>query len=149
MLLDKRNLFSDNQDLAKAAGNYLSDFSVDMLAAGTDFHGGKIPGEKGTEIEVFAQVTTAFATGTSVQAQLVSADDAGLTTNLTVLQQSDVIPTAKLVPGYRFRLGTDLPNGITQQYLGLRYVLAGASAFTAGKITAGLAGDLDTTGNLS
>lgn len=137
-ILDANALFSDSQDLAKAAGSYLSDKSYDCSLPGSDVQGNTAPHDPGqTTVGIVARVVEAFATGTSVQAQLVSADDAALTSNLTVLQETDVIPTASLVLGYRFKI-TALPPGISKRYIGLRYVLAGASAFTTGKVTAGI-----------
>lgn len=140
-LLDVLNLFSDKQNLAQAAGNYLSTNSVDLGVPGTDVNGNAAPSDPGqSEIGVFAKVVEAFATGTSVQAQLVSGtgvDGNGqINAGLTIEQESDVIPTASLVLGYKFKF-SDLPS-IKNRYVAMRYVLAGASAFTTGKITSGL-----------
>jgi hypothetical protein len=142
-LLDVQNLFSDKQNLAQAAGNYLSTNSIDLGVAGTNVNGGTAPFDPGqSDVGIFARVVEAFATGTSVQAQLVTGDgvdvNGQINSGLTIVQQTDVIPTATLVLGYRFRL-SELPPGITKRYLAMRYVLAGASAFTTGKITSGIA----------
>lgn len=137
-LLDVQNLFSDKQALAQAAGSYLSTNTIDLGAPGTDINGNTAPSDPGqSRVGIFARVTEAFtsAGAATVQAQLVSADDAALGTNLTVLQQTDVIPKATLVVGYKFEFST-LP-AVKQRYLGMRYVI-GTATTTAGKISSGV-----------
>lgn len=147
MLLDTQNLFSRAQDLAVAVGNHLSDKSIDLGATGSHpWHGSPLsdPG-RGLPIYVHAQVVEAFDSdggAATVQAQLVQADDAALTSNLEVLAETPAVAEATLVPGYTFRLSC-LPAGISKRYLGLRYVVAGETA-TAGKVTAGIVRDRDT-----
>lgn len=141
MLLDNQNLVSNAQNLAQAAATYLSDFSIDLGATGT------IPGLGGSpnsdpgkaDIEFLAQVVQTFTSGGAgtLQVNLVMADDAALTTNLTVLASTPVLAKAALVAGYQFRLGCTLPVGITQRYLGLQFII-GTAAMTAGKVTAGI-----------
>lgn len=141
MLLDVQNLVSDDQDLAKAAGTYLSDKSIDLGAVGT------IPGIGGTPIhdvgrgdcpELLVQVTETFTSGGAgtLQAKLVMADDDALTSNVVVLQETLAIALATLVAGYQFRLCC-VPFGVTKRYLGIQYVV-GTATMTAGKVTAGI-----------
>lgn len=140
MLFDLQTLLSDKQSIAQVAGNYLSTNTIDLGVAGTPVLGGTVASDigRGLPVAVVAQITTAVtsAGAATVQAQLVTADDAALSTNLTVIAQTDAIAKASLVPGYKFRLGT-VPPGITQRYLGVRYVI-GAATTTAGNVTAGL-----------
>jgi hypothetical protein len=84
---------------------------------------------KGEEIDVVAQVLTAASGGTSVEIQVVSADNAALTTNLTVLGSSGAIPVASLTAGAQVMI--DLPKAnprTVRRYVGIRYVTVGAVA---------------------
>lgn len=148
MILDYTTCFSIAQDLAQTAGNYLCDKSVDVGAAGTipGNLGGMIKdGGRGTPVEVIAEVVTTFTSGGSatVQCQLVMADDAALSSNLTVLYETAAIAYATLTAGYQFRLGT-IPPGLTKRYVGVRYVIAVATT-TAGNVTAGIVMDKQTS----
>lgn len=137
--VDAQNLFSDKQNLAQAAGSYLSTYSIDLGAPGTDVQGNAAPSDPGgSTIGIFCRASTGFTTsaGGTIQVQLVTADSADLATNLTVLQQTDVIPAATAAAGYRFFIN-EIPVGVTQRYIGLRYVI-GTGAMTAGNIYAGL-----------
>lgn len=147
MILDVENILSDDQDLAQTAGTYLSTYSIDLGAAGTAYPGGTVPKDigKGRPVDVLVQVTEAFTSGGSatVQARLVMADNAALTTNKTVLQETSAIAVATLVAGYQFRLGGSIPPGVSKRYLGVDYVIATATT-TAGKVTAALVADKQT-----
>lgn len=147
MQFDKRDLVSDKQNLAQAAGAYLSDHSIDLMALGTDAFGGTVSGDvgKARQVDFLCQVTEDFASAgaATVQAQLVTADDAGLTSNVTVLRDSGAIAKATLVAGYRFAIGGPLPEGINQRYLGVKYTI-GTATTTAGKVTAGVVLDRQT-----
>lgn len=140
MILDKQLMFSDDQAVTSTA---LSDYSIDLWAgnargsAGVQTHPGRTSRPvhdvgRGTEVEVLAQVTTAFANATDMYVQLVMADDAALTSNLTVLDQTATVLEADLVAGYQYKLRS-LPHGITKRYLGLKYVVNGTH--NAGAIT--------------
>lgn len=150
MLMDKNTLFSDKQSLAQTAGTYLSDKSIDLGAAATDSLGNSPISDigRGVPIEVLCQVTTAFASSGSatLQVKLVMADDAALSSNLTVLHETAVIAFASLVAGYQFRLGGMPPPGISQRYLGLQYIV-GTATTTAGNILAGLVVDRQSNQN--
>lgn len=145
MNLDIQNLFSDQQAVT-GTGNILSTNAIDMGVAGTVAKDGAAVyhdlGRGGEDVEVFAQVVADCVGGTSLTFQLVMADDAALTTNLSVVQQTDAIPLATLKAGYQARFSC-LPAGLSKRYLGMRYVAAGT--FTAGgKVTSGLVADRQT-----
>jgi hypothetical protein len=144
MLMDKQNTMSDDQDLAIAAGSVLSDFSIDLGASATDSLGNTVISDigRGSPVDLLVQVTETFvgANGT-LKAELVMADNAALTSNLVVLQDSGAIPVASLIAGYQFRLR--IPAGISKRYLGLRYTVA-VTTQTAGKVTATLLLDRQT-----
>ena len=86
---------------------------------------------EGTDLFGRFQVATAAAGGTSVEFQVIAADDAALTTNVTVIGSTGAIPTASLTAGARFACGVN-PRIASkgQRYVGLRYVIVGA--MTAG-----------------
>lgn len=142
-LLDALDVMSTNDNLAQSAGTYLSSKSIDLWAGQatlpTDVFGNAAIIDPGrSNVKLLCQVTTTFTSGGSatLQAQLVMADNAALSTNLVVLESSDVIALATLAAGYQFRFGS-LPPGITKRYLGMQYVI-GTAAMTAGNIYAAL-----------
>jgi hypothetical protein len=103
-------------------GNVLSTNTVDLgvardIGAGSEF------------LRLRSSVPTAQAGCTSVEIQAIVADDAGLTTNVTVIGTTGAIPLASLVVGARFEaeLNTRLFK-IGQRYLGARYVIVGTSS---------------------
>jgi hypothetical protein len=150
MMLDKQLLCSDAQTLVLSAGTYLSTNTIDLGAAGTVALSGAAPsfdvgrGEDAAAVGVLAQLTADVTSGgaATLQVNLVMADDAALTSNLTVLQSTPAIALATLKAGYQFRLST-LPPGVTKRYLGFQYII-GTAAITAGAITAGLVANKST-----
>jgi hypothetical protein len=90
---------------------------------------------EGQDLYGRVEVTTAAAGGTSVEFQYIVADDAALTTNVTVIGTTGAIVVASLTAGARFacklnpRLGS-----LSQRYLGMRAVNVGAN--TAGAVYA-------------
>lgn len=138
MLLDKQNLFSDKQTLAFAAGSVLSTNTIDLGATGTvpGLGGSPISDPGRSEVGLVATITEAVNNATSVKAELVMADNAALSSNLVVLQDTGAIAIASLVPGYQFRF-SGLPPGINKRYLGMRYTNVGTTP-TTGAVTAGI-----------
>lgn len=92
---------------------------------------------KGEEMEIPIEVIQTFTGGTSLIAQVVQADDAGITTNVNVIQATGPITTAQLVAGARFYLAMPAndPN-INRRYLAVQYVITGT--YTAGSVFASL-----------
>lgn len=137
MYLDKLAELSDAQDLSQNTGTYLSDYSYDLGAAGTDHNGKTVrndPG-RGGNLSVFITVDEAFVGATAtVEFQMVMADNAALTSNLVVLQSTGAIAVATLTAGYQPRLGR-VPAGVNKRYLGLRYLI-GTATTTAGTCSA-------------
>jgi len=87
---------------------------------------------KGEALEVLCEILAAPTGGTSVQFQLVQADDAALTTNLQVIVQTDAIPIASLPIGTQVPLHVDRVDPYpARRYLGVRYALVGAIASTS------------------
>lgn len=152
MMLDKLNLFSDDQDLSQVVGAYLSDKSIDLGVNAASVLGGKSIKDlgRGLPIEVLCQVTETFVGATAtVSAELIMADDEALSSNVVSLAQSPGasitvgIPVATLVAGYQFRVAGTVPPGISKRFLGMRYNIFTATT-TAGTITAGLLDTKDT-----
>lgn len=142
MMLDVNELLSDDQSLVAAAGAILSTKSKDLGAASTDNMGNTLVSDvgRGNPVQILCMVNEDFdSAGDAVtcKAAIVMADNAALTSNLTVLHETPAIAQATLVAGYQFRIGCAIPPGITQRYLGIRYTTAVADA-TAGKVTAGI-----------
>lgn len=84
---------------------------------------------EGTEVLIRSQVMTAVVGATSIEIQAITADDAGLTTNVTVIGSTGAIPVASLTAGARFV--AELNPRIAskgQRYIGARYVIVGAGS---------------------
>lgn len=137
MILDQQSLFSDAQAITTTAN---SSNVIDTLpVTGPNTKSGIGDGQ---DIVLFAQVGPAnFAGGTSLQIQLVSADDAALTTNAQVHYDSGAVVLANLLAKARL-IGVDLPFGKYRRYVGLKYTVVGT--MTAGVVTAGLVEDMQT-----
>lgn len=132
MLQDSKLLVSgaisgtDNSITAQTVtgtGNVLSTNTIDLLQ-------NRDIGE-GNSVYLRAVVGAAQAGGTSVEIQAIAADDAALTTNVTVLSSTGAIVTASLTAGSIWE--AVLPPRVGskgQRYLGVRYVIVGTS--TAG-----------------
>ncbi|MBS0520515.1 MAG: hypothetical protein JSR90_17600 [Proteobacteria bacterium] len=133
MLIDSQNQFSSAQAVT-STGATASTNVIDLGVARD------VGGAVTEPLMLLCEVTTPFASGGSATMQVqvqTSADNSSWAT----LAQSDAIPVASLVQGYRFLPG-DLP-GPTSRYLRLNYVV-GTAAMTAGAFTAALVPSLDT-----
>lgn len=142
-IYDAFNLFSNDQALT--TGVELSDI--------IDFGLPQTPGApnnnqlaqdiaKGKEVPIAVKVTEAFTVGTSLRVELVTADDAALTTNDVTLADSGVIVEATLVLGFDIFLLPALPIGAVGQFLGLRFTTVGTH--TTGELHAGITAGLQT-----
>ncbi|HYD04114.1 MAG TPA: hypothetical protein VEC60_00225 [Reyranella sp.] len=139
MLIDKQNQFSaDAGDSPTGTGSTASTNIVDLGIARD------IGGAVTDQLALLCQVSTAFTSGGSatLQVQFQTAPDngAGAPGTWATLAQSDTIPVAALVAGYRF-LPNEVP-GPTQRFVRLNYVI-GTAAMTGGAIKAALVPSLD------
>lgn len=132
MIIDKETLFSDDQAVTVTAA------SSNIIDLGNDDSLLQSLNEKGM-LEILAQVTTAFAGGTSLSVTLQSDNDSAFGSPTSIMVTA-AIATAALVAGYQFRLGK-LPR-IDEQYVRLYYTVVGT--MSAGKILAGLILDRQT-----
>jgi hypothetical protein len=135
MILDKENLFSEDQVIAGTIDN-TTGYGTNIIDLGNDDAAVQALNEKGGELLV--QVTADFASGTSMQVVLQSDDDEAFGSPTTLVSSAAVV-TASLKAGYQYRLA--LPE-INEQYLRVSYVVAGT--MTTGKVLAGIVVDKQT-----
>ena len=90
---------------------------------------------EGKDLYLRVQVGTAFAGLTALDLDVIVADDAALTTNVTSVSSIKAIPVASLAAGARFavELSPQL-RSLGRRYLGARYVPTGTG--TAGTLFA-------------
>lgn len=149
MMMDYENQFSIAQKLTATAK---STNVVQLVKAGEFKIGDQtvtsrlpIPYKdlgKGEQIQLHIQVVEDFTDGTSVQVQLLTADNAALDSNPVVLATTAAIPVAQLKAGYVFNIDR-IPLGSTKQFIGLNYVVVGTP--TAGAVDAGVVADRQTS----
>ena len=125
MILDKENIFSDDQAITVTAN------STNIIDLGNDDALVVTSNEKFTNL--FCQVCTTFAGGTSV-AVTVTASNSSTFSSETTIASSGAIGTSSLVAGYKFPI--QLPKMIAEQYLRATYTVVGTCS--AGNITSGL-----------
>jgi hypothetical protein len=132
MLLDKQNLMSEAQAVT-STGSTVSTNVIDLGVA-RDIGGATHP-----SLELLCQVVTAFASGGSatMRAQLQTSPD---NSAWTTVAQSDDVPVASLVAGYKFL--ANFVHGPTSRYVRMNYVV-GTAAMTAGAVTAGFVPSLE------
>ncbi|MCG7932109.1 MAG: hypothetical protein N0E44_18925 [Candidatus Thiodiazotropha lotti] len=132
MIYSQQQLFSDNQAITATAR---STNVIDLGVPGTP-HGGAAALEqdigKGNPIPIRVQVTEDFDNLTSLDVAI----EVGATDALGTEVATQNILLADLVAGRAINLQC-LPNGINQQYLGLRYTVNG-TAPTQGQVHAGI-----------
>lgn len=139
MIIDKENLL--DEDLALTAVGVVK--STNAIDLGADDAKIQQFVERGGIL--FCQVTETFVgVGASLQVA-VRVSSSAAKTGGTTLRKSQEIPVATLKAGYKFRIGPSLPAHVSKQYLFGVYEVLDA-AFSAGKITVGLALDEQTSG---
>lgn len=94
----------------------------------------------GEEMRMVVNPSVSFVGGTSIQAEIVSADDAAGTVNVTSMLAGPVVPTAQAVAGGTPLLDAVLPTN-TRRFIGVRYNVVGT--MTAGQVSAALVHDTD------
>ena len=130
-LYDREMQFSDNQ--LPANGTVVGADVYDTgLPAGANLN-------QNRELQILAEVETAFAGGTSINAQFVESDNDDLSSP-DVLLESGVTALADLTAQARL-LDGPVPR-TSKRYVGIRYVVVGA--MSAGGISAGIVRDIQT-----
>lgn len=110
------------------AGSILSSNTIDTAPLTI---GGNQAADTGVGEELYVEfsVLSAPTGGTSVRFQLIQADDAALTSNVQVINQTDDIPIANLATGTVVPLHWDPAAPYPpKRYVGTRYVNTGAIA---------------------
>jgi hypothetical protein len=139
MLIDKQNQFSaDTGDTPSSTGSSVSTNIIDLGVA-RDI-GGAVTDQLMLLCEVVTAFTSAGSATLQVQFQTAPDNGSGAPGSWVTLAQSDAIPVASLVQGYKFLPG-ELP-GPTQRFIRLNYVV-GTAAMTAGTLKAALVPSLD------
>jgi hypothetical protein len=146
-ILDSFGTFSGTVSAAGViAGQTVTGTDTSVLSTNTyDTAGGTSGAQavdlgKGQPFDLDFFVLTAFAGLTTLEIQFVSADNAALSTNLTVIASSGAIALASLTAGKKVTLDVGKADPRTiRRYVGVRYVIVGAGsagaifgAFTAG-----------------
>lgn len=143
MILDKRNEFCDNVALnTGAAGTYVLGDQVDLTVARD------LGGDMALYLVLLATVGITAGSAGAVTFQLVSADNAALTTNPVVHAQSAAYVTGTGTGTTTLKPGTVLMSiqlpmegEVYKRYVGIRQV-TGTTAISAGAIDAFLTEDV-------
>lgn len=136
MIFDAQALFSDGQAITATAA---STNTIDLGARGTPYGSStalvRDPG-KGCEVPISVTVTEAFATLTSLTISVEVDDNSSFSSAATIFTTT-AIPVASLTLGYVLKQLVEIPEGTNEQYMRLKYTVAGSNA-TTGKILAGI-----------
>lgn len=117
------------QNVFASGASVLSTNTVDLASGGNPSGQVRDIGEGSDFVYGRFQITTAFSGGTSAEFQVITADDAALTTNVKVLGTTGAIAVANLTAGTRLACQINPVLGSKgQRYLGLRCVNVGANA---------------------
>lgn len=142
MIIDNTLVLSDHQAVTATA---VSTNIWNLQAQGTPFGWisayGRDAGEGFADIPLLIEVTEAFNNLTSLQLS-VETDDNAAFSSATIIYTGAAIPLASLVAGFKFAL-QDVPKGVLEQYVRLRYTVVGTAPST-GKVFAAV-----TAGNQS
>lgn len=124
MITDKLLRVSDSQALTTTA---VSTDKVDLSIA-------RDIGE-GENLFMNFALPVALAGGTSVNFEVVVADDAAISSNVTVVGSSGVIATAALVAGYNAAVRINpIIGSLGKRYMAARYTVVGT--YTSGSVIA-------------
>lgn len=130
MITDALNKVSSAQALTTTA---VSTDKIDLQTA-------RDIGE-GENLFMLFSVDTQLAGGTSVTFEAVVADDAALSTNVTVVGSSGAILTAALVAGYTTAVRLNpMISSLGRRYFGARYTISGT--YTSGNASAQVVHDI-------
>lgn len=129
MIVDNNLLVSGSISGNTVTGQTVTGTNTSVLSTNTiDLLQARDVGE-GENLSLRAEVVTAVAGATSIEVQAIQADDAGLTTNVTVVGTTGAIPLASLTAGARFVADLNPRIGSKgQRYLGARYVIVDAGS---------------------
>ena len=138
MIVDNTLVFSDSQAITATAR---STNIVDIGAAGTPV-GATNPVRRdigiGGEIPIAVTVTETFNNLTSLTLQLEVDDDPAFgSPTVVAVGPAVTLASGNLAAGKKFTWPAELPEGISERFIGVRYTVAGAAP-TTGKIFAAI-----------
>lgn len=142
MIFDNQALFSKNQAItATAPSTNAIDLGLNGTIYGTT---GAMPKDvgKGNEIPLLVQVTEDFNNLTSLRIDIEIAPTTAFSSPKVISLGTYLL--ADLKAGFQIPF-TDLPNGINNQFIQLRYTVTGTAPST-GKVTAGIVAAVQTDG---
>lgn len=129
------------QNVFASGASVLSTNTIDLASGGVPSGQVRDIGEGSDFAFGRFEVTTAFSGGTSAEFQIITADDAALTTNVKVIGTTGAIPVASLPVGTRLVCQLNPVIGSKgQRYIGGRTVNVGAN--TAGAIYADVGAEI-------
>lgn len=131
MIMDRTALFSDGQAITATAA------STNLVDLGPIGSGVTRDIGHGTEIPLAVSVTESFNNLTSLTISVETDDNAAFSSPTTVYT-SPAYTLAQVATGAKYLLPDAIPAGTSEQYVRLKYTVAG-TAPTTGKITAGVA----------
>ena len=119
-------------------GQTFTGTDTSVLSANSIDLGAKRDMGVGEDLHMRVFITAAQTGGTSVEYQVITADNAALTTNVTIVGSTGAIPVASLTTGARFIADINPQIGsLGRRYLGARAVTVGAVAAGAALIDFG------------
>ena len=137
MLLDSLWNFCGASPGQTITASAVSTNIVDMGALGVPALSTNTPTRdlgKGEKIKILVQVTTTFATLTSLTVALQGSVDAPFTSPVALVTTA-AVPVASLVAGYRFDPIDIIPRGFIYRFIRLNFTVGGSNA-TAGTVFA-------------
>jgi hypothetical protein len=140
MIVDALLMLAGSISGNTVTGQTVTGTNTSVLSANTvDLSQARDLGEGDPDLYLRAETIVAASGGTSVEFQAIAADDAALTTNVTVIGTTGAIAIASLVAGSRFAAALN-PRIASkgQRYLGGRFVLVGAVTAGAYAMDVGL-----------
>ena len=130
------------QNVFSAGTSVLSTNTIDLASGGIPSGQTRDIGAGNDLAKGRFEITTAAVGGTSMEFQIITADDAALTTNVAVIGTTGAIPVASLTLGARFECELNQRLGSKgQRYVGGRTVSVGTT--TAGAIYADIGADVE------
>lgn len=142
MIFDRTLLFSDEQAITATAA---STNIVDLGATGTIYgYSSAMVRELGygNDANIYVGVTESFNNLTSLTIS-IETDDNSSFSSATTVWTSPAYTLAQLAVRAKYLLPDELPAGVNERYVRLKYTVAG-TAPTTGKITAGIVADRQT-----
>lgn len=121
------------------AGSYFIGDVIDLTTTGRDVGAGEGVGDIFVYVAVAAAATSGGAA--TLQVQLVTSDDANLSTPTVIASSASAIPLASLTNG-AVLLAVRLPSAVYKRYIGIQQT-TGTAAFTGGSVYAYLAEDVN------